>query len=185
LRFHWFTRMLSMVEGSRLIDLGAGHGKFSLIAADKGWQVTALDARGDRYPGDARIEWRVGDVRDVDLTAFDVVACLGLFYHLTVEDQLALLDRCRGRPIILDTHVANGKPSPYPLSEPVKLLGYQGQLYKEPDQALHSTASWGNDDSFWPRPGALFRMLNERGYDVLEANPWYVPTRTFFLCLPS
>jgi hypothetical protein len=27
-------------------------------------------------------------------------------------------------------------------------------------------------------------MLEEHGYNVLTATPWYLPSRTFFLCLP-
>ena len=38
-------------------------------------------------PRDPRIDWQIGDVRDVDLAQYDVIACLGLFYHLTIEDQ--------------------------------------------------------------------------------------------------
>ena len=65
---------------------------FSIAAADAGWRVTALDARGDRFPEDGRVDWQVGDVRSADLGGYDVVACLGLFYHLTVDDQLDLLN---------------------------------------------------------------------------------------------
>lgn len=186
-RFAWFDQMLGTFPTGRLIDLGSGHGMFARRAADQGWTVTALDARGDRYPEDPRIDWQVGDVRDVDLQGFDVVLCLGLFYHLTVDDQIDLLARCSGTPLILDTHVANDKPCPMEkkLSKPVNQRGYVGRLYREPDQATHSPASWGNDHSFWPRPRALYRMLGEAGYDVLTATPWYLPTRTFFLCLPS
>ncbi|WP_205474589.1 bifunctional 2-polyprenyl-6-hydroxyphenol methylase/3-demethylubiquinol 3-O-methyltransferase UbiG [Nocardioides sp. SYSU D00038] len=187
LRFKWFRRMLGHVEPGRMIDLGAGHGKFAIDAADRGWKVTAHDARGDRFPVDDRITWEVGDVRDVDLGGYDLIACLGLFYHLTLDDQLSLLDRASGTPLILDTHVANGARSPmdHKLSEVVTVQGYAGVHYREPDQAKHSTASWGNEHSFWPRPQALFRMLEERGYDVLVARPFYLPTRTFFLCLPE
>lgn len=183
-RVRLFEQMLGTFQPGKLIDLGAGHGLFSKIAADKGWAVTALDARGDRYPTDERIDWQVGDVRDVDLAAHDVIACLGLFYHLTLEDQLSLLERSSGTPIILDTHVANDQKTSAPLSDPVTLQGYAGRLYTEPDQAVHSPASWGNELSFWPRPRALYRMLDRFGYDVLTATPYYLPNRTFFLCLP-
>ena len=183
LRVTWFRRLLGTFTPGTLIDLGAGHGTFAIEAADAGWQVTALDARGDRYPEDPRVTWKVGDVREADVGSYDVIACLGLFYHLTVRDQLDLLDRCQGTPMILDTHVANDRPSPFQLSEPVMQEGYRGRLFRETDQSL-STASWGNEESFWPRPRALYRMLDEHGYDVLTAHPWYLPTRTFFLCLP-
>jgi SAM-dependent methyltransferase len=185
LRFRWFNQMLGLFPPGRLIDLGAGHGMFARAAADVGWTVTALDARGDRYPADERrIDWQIGDVRDVDLSAFDVIACLGLFYHLTIDDQLDLLARAKGAPIILDTHVANDRPVPTKLSPPVELRGYVGRLYTEPDQATHSPASWGNDQSFWPRTRDLYKMLDAQSYDVLTATPWYLPSRTFFLCLP-
>ena len=183
LRLGWFDRMLGLFPSGSLIDLGAGHGMFAVAAADAGWRVTALDARGDRFPEDGRVDWQVGDVRHADLGGYDVVACLGLFYHLTVDDQLDLLKRSSGVPLILDTHVANERPSPFTLSEPVTLRGFRGRLFHEKDLS-RSTASWGNTESFWPRPRALYRMLGEHGYDVLTAEPWYLPTRTFFLCLP-
>lgn len=188
LRFHWFERMLDTLPTGRLVDLGSGHGLFAIAAADRGWQVTALDARGDRYPAerDPRIEWKVGDVRDEKYDDYDAVACLGLWYHLTIDDQIDLLTRAAGRPIILDTHVANDKPCPMRkhLSEPTIIHGYKGRLYREPDQSTNSPAAWGNDFSFWPTPTSLYRMLDDHGYDVLTAHPMYLPTRTFFLCLP-
>lgn len=183
-RLRWFATLLDRFPVGRMIDLGSGHGLFALLAADRGWEVTAQDARGDRFPEDDRVRWEVSDVRDVELAPYDLVSCLGLFYHLTLDDQLSLLDRCRGVPLVLDTHVANDKPAPMELSEPVSPRGYHGRYYREPDQARHSTASWGNERSFWPRPRALYRMLDERGYDVLATMPFYLPTRTFFLCLP-
>jgi hypothetical protein len=183
-RIAWFRQMLGTFPVGTLIDLGSGHGKFAQVAADLGWKVTAQDGRGDRFPTDDRITWEVGDVRDVDVTGFDVIACLGLWYHLTLDDQLGLLAKTRGTPMILDTHVANDRGSMYPLSEVVTQHGYEGRLYHEPDQAIHSTASLGNDESFWPRPKALYQMLGDHGYDVMTAMPFYWRTRTFFLCLP-
>lgn len=185
LRFNWFDQMLGMFPVGKLIDLGSGHGLFAQRAADAGWQVTAQDARPDRFPeNEPRVDWQVGDVREFDLTGYDVISCLGLFYHLTLDDQLDLLARAKGTPMILDTHVANNRPTPIRLSPQVELQGYVGRMYTERDQTA-ATASWGNAESFWPRTRALYRMLDEAGYDVLTATPWYLPTRTFFLCLPQ
>jgi hypothetical protein len=186
-RNKWFQQMLGMFPPGRAIDLGSGHGTFARDAADRGWTVTALDARGDRFPTDEpRVDWQVGDVRTADLSGYDLVICLGLFYHLTLDDQLDLLTRAKGRPIILDTHVANDRKggNVFRLSEPVTLRGYTGRHYLEPDQSTHSHASWGNELSFWPRTRDLYKMLADNGYDVLTATPWYEPSRTFFLCLP-
>jgi hypothetical protein len=182
LRKKWFRQMLGVFTPGRMVDLGAGHGAFSVIAADAGWQVTAVDARGDRYPDDGRIEWVVEDVRKTSIQGYDVVSCLGLFYHLTIDDQIGLLERCAGLPMILDTHVANDRRSPFTLSDEVVLRGYRGKLFKEELEA--STASWENEHSFWPRPREMYRMFDDHGYDMMAAVPWYMPTRTFWLCLP-
>ena len=159
-----------------------------MLAADLGWQVTAIDARAERWPIDDRIAWVHKDVRKVDLSDQDVVACLGLFYHLTLTDQLALLKKCAGTPLIIDTHLAcagneRGKHLP-DLSDEVQLDGYAGRYY---DEDLSSPkASWGNDKSFWPTVDSFHRMLAENGYRaIMTLDPWYEPDRTFFLCLPG
>ncbi len=72
-------QLLSLFPPGRVIDLGAGHGLFSQLAADRGWDVTAVDARTERFPDDDRIRWIRGDIRDVEVSSFDVVLCLGLF----------------------------------------------------------------------------------------------------------
>lgn len=182
-RIKLYRTMLARFTPGRLIDLGAGHGLFSKIAADAGWQVTAVDARTERFPDDDRVTWQHEDVRTVDLSGYDLIVCLGLFYHLTIDDQLSLLDRASGTPMILDTHVGAAN-STFPLSDVVEQRGYRGRIYQERD-LVAATASWENTESFWPVPRALQRMLNERGYVVLTATPWYRRDRTFFLCLPA
>ncbi len=75
--------MLSLFPAGRLIDLGTGHGNLAIVAADLGWQVTGVDARTERWPDDERVTWIQGDIRHQASEEFDVVACLGVFYHLT------------------------------------------------------------------------------------------------------
>jgi SAM-dependent methyltransferase len=175
-----FSRLLALFSPGRLIDLGAGHGKFSMVAAKAGWEVMAVDARTERNTAAPGVTWVEGDVRDVDLEGYDLVACLGLFYHLTAEDQLDLLARCKGVPLIIDTHLANGL-STHPLGEEVELQGYTGRVYHEGTGLL---SSWGNQQSFWPTPESFHQMLDQAGYNfVLAVEPWYLPDRTFFLAL--
>jgi len=178
-----YQRMLDLFRPGRLADLGAGHGTFSVIAADRGWEVTAIDARTERFPDDPRITWVQSDIRDADVTGQDLVVCLGLFYHLTLADQLDLLKRCAGTPLLIDTHLAVGV-STHALSTEVTRDGYTGRLY---DEVLSSPlASWVNEQSFWPNRDGFQRMLEDNGYGVvLTAEPWYLPDRTFFLCLPG
>ena len=183
-RFRIFDTMLGWFSPGHLVDLGAGHGLYSIRAADAGWKVTAIDARTVRFPEDPRITWLHEDVRNTSLEGYDLIVNLGLFYHLTLDDQLFLLDRAAGTPMILDTHVATKQPKGYGLSEPVRQRGYSGRLYSEANKQDRPTASWGNLDSFWPTPAALRRMLEERDWDVYTLTPYYLPTRTFFLCQP-
>lgn len=174
--------MLRLLSTGTLIDLGTGHGAFAQRAARHGWQVTGVDARDDRLPDDPAVTWVVADARQVDLTPFDVIACLGLFYHLTIDDQLDLVGRAAGRPLILDTHVDNGASS-HPLSPRERVGPYTGSWYREPGK---TTSSWGNPQSFWHTPASLHALLGACGYPVvLEANPYVVPDRTFFLALPG
>jgi SAM-dependent methyltransferase len=178
-----YQRMLDQFRPGRLADLGAGHGTFSVLAADKGWQVTAIDARTERFPDDPRVTWLQSDVRDADLSQFDLIVCLGLFYHLTLSDQLDLLKRCSGTPLLIDTHLAVGV-STHALSKEVSSDGYTGRLY---DEVLSSAlASWVNEKSFWPNRESFWKMLEDNGYGVvMTVEPWYLPDRTFFLCLPG
>ena len=184
-RYELFDALLGVFPPGRLVDLGAGHGQFSIRAADAGWDVTAVDARTERFPDDDRVKWVQLDVRDADLSGYDLVLCLGLFYHLTLADQLAFLERAAGTPIILDTHLATAQPT-HALSAPVTVQGYVGRLYSERGWKRRPTASWANDSSFWPRPKAFYRMLREHGYGAVFAGaPWVTTDRTFFLCLPT
>lgn len=181
-RVEIFSRLLALFPPGRLVDLGAGHGKFSRVAAKAGWDVTAVDARTERNVPASGVTWVEADVRKVDLDGYDVVACLGLFYHLTAEDQIDLLARCEKAPLIIDTHLANGL-STHPLSNEVEQNGYTGRLYHEGTGLL---SSWNNPQSFWPTPESFHNMLDQAGYDlVLAVEPWYMADRTFFLALCS
>ena len=184
-RLDLFDGLLGRFPPGRVVDLGAGHGKFSLRAADAGWDVTAVDARSNRFADDDRITWVEQDVREFDLTGFDLILCLGLFYHLTLDDQLSLLGRVSGTPTIIDTHVATNH-STHQLSPPVEVKGYRGRMYAENGWENRNTASWQNEQSFWPRPKALYRMLEENGFTAVYAGvPYVTADRTFYLCLPG
>lgn len=183
-RFRLFDTLLARFQPGKLIDLGAGHGKFAIRAADAGWDVTAVDARGDRFPSRPDVTWRREDVRETDVTGYDLIINLGLFYHLDIDTQLSLLDRSAGTPMILDTHVGVPHEKGFGLSPVTGQRGYRGRLYSEEGIQNDSRSSFGNLQSFWPTPKALARMLNERGWEVFAAQPYYQPSRTFFLCLP-
>lgn len=182
-RLQVFRHILSLFPPGRLVDLGAGHGAFSLAALDLGWQVTAVDARTDRMPMTPGIDWIQQDVRTFDLPGFDIVLVLGLLYHLEIQDQLALLRRCSQTVTILDTHHSE---------RPTHLeRGYAGHTFHElpaeraAELPSSQRAAWGNMSAFWPTQPDLVRMLHDCGFEtVLALVPPNVPGRTFYLCLP-
>lgn len=176
-------RVLGMFPPGSCVDLGTGHGGYAILAADLGWEVTAVDARTERWPDPApeHIRWVQGDVRDVPLDSYDLVLCLGLFYHLTIEDQLAFLGRVK-QPVIIDTALDHGTP-PHKLSDRSNVRGYTGRFYDEPGK---TTSSWGNDRSFWPTLAAFYRMLKDCGFPVvLTVDPWVQSHRGVFVALPE
>ncbi len=174
LRLGHFVDVLQRFPAGHLLDLGAGHGLFSRLAADLGWRVTAVDARDERFPRDDRVRWVRADVRDFDeYEGVDLVACLGLWYHLTLDDQVALARRMAPRPVILDTHFAMPRRKDHHhhadrVSDLVQQDGYEGRLYSETGLHTRPTASWGNELSFWPTVPTLERQFYDAGYDVLE-----------------
>jgi SAM-dependent methyltransferase len=182
-RLNTLRSLLGALQPGRAVDLGTGHGRFAMLAADLGYRVTAVDARRERWPEDERIEWVQADVREVDLAPFDLILCLGLFYHLQLDDQLRLLTGASGRPLVIDTHLDHGEHE-HPLTATVQTVdGYVGRFYREPGKL---TSSWGNRMSFWPTLQTFHRMLSEHGFTtVLTLEPWIAGDRTIFACLPD
>lgn len=179
-RIETFKSLISPLSGQRLLDLGCGHGKFSIAAADVGWAVVGVDARIERMPDDSRIEWLQSDVREYPVENFDVISVLGLLYHLDQPSQMDLLKRCAasGASVtILDTHVG--------LSQKVSEGGYSGAYYKEPEQGL-STSSWSNAISFWPTEESLIKMSRDAGFSLITpVRPPREKHRTFYVCYPK
>lgn len=181
-----FRSLLRDKHPGKLLDLGAGHGRFSQRAQQMGWYVTAVDARDARFPNTEGIDWVHSDVRDFKFEGsdYDCICVLGLLYHLTLEDQLQLLSRCAGTFTIIDTHVA--------LSKEVSHQGYEGKFYREaqeeiPEEQLENAnqSSWGNRVSFWPTENSLVDMIRESGFStVAPVRPNYKEDRTFYVCYP-
>jgi hypothetical protein len=166
--------------GARVADLGAGPCVFSKIARDMGCAVTAVDVRDERLPQDlGNIAFVKSDVRAYDPAGYDVILIVGLLYHLTLEDQISLLERCPlASTLIIDTQVhipelvvvgANRDG----FSDRVIADGpYSGVLYPEANNAM---ASWGNDLSFWHTETSLITLLEKSGRNWIRiVDPPYV-----------
>lgn len=171
-RLRIFRSILAALPAGRLADLGTGHGKFALAAAELGWRVTGVDARTARMPRHEGVAWVEADVRELDLAGYDCIAILGLLYHLEVDDQLDLLRRAAGTLTIVDTHVA--------LQATHRERGYEGRTFGE--QLDAPTASWGNRSSFWPVEPSLVAQFHDAGFEcVFKHVPEYRPDRTFWV----
>lgn len=162
----------------RAIDLGCGHCMFMDIAAECGVRMWGVDARMDRVPDRWRPVVECGDIRKVTFEDYDLVLCLGLFYHLTLCDQLALMEKVAGKTVIVDTHYCrNGE-------ETVMLRAgdeyFHGLMYREPGL---TTSGFGNEESFWPIEPELVRMFGMR-HMVLKYLPEHHPGRSFYLLTP-
>ena len=187
LRMTHFLQILDRFPPGRLLDLGAGHGMFAQLAADAGWEATAVDARDERFPQDSRVTWLKQDIREVDTSGFDLVCALGLWYHLTLDDQLGLARKCSGVPLMIDTHIAMVDDKSHHkhtkrLTRIKSDQGYEGRLYFEGDLQDRFTASFKNENSFWPTEDSLRRELKSAGYDVVETfDPPIAPDRRYFL----
>jgi hypothetical protein len=160
-------------EGRSYVDLGAGPLLFAQRARDAGFRVTAVDARPPwtgRVPnGVATV---LADIRRFDLAGYDVIGIVGLLYHLRLPEQLDLLDRCAGRPTIVDTEVycpdlaaALGLVSPR-LRSAETHQGYDGATLAETGDIW---SSHGNAESFWPTEASLLAMFAGRGWRRVTA----------------
>jgi hypothetical protein len=157
-----FKDLLAQLPVGRLLDLATGHGGFAVIASELGWDVTAVDARTERVPMTPGINWIQADIREFPTDGYDVITVLGLLYHLEVEAQAGLLQRCHSTMTILDTHVS--------LRPTTMLEGYMGHFYDEDQRDARS--SWGNPRSFWATEESLYRMILSSGYaTILRVQP--------------
>jgi hypothetical protein len=195
LRTKTFRYILDSLVGpnKRVADLGAGPCVFAKIARDKGHQVTAVDGRDARVPEDlGSIQFVKADIRWFDISGYDVVLVLGLLYHLTLEDQISLLSRCRGQ-LVLDTQVHirslavedSSRERGMELDTLVAQDGYEGVLFPESDNNM---ASIGNSTSWWHTEPSMLRLLANCGFQstVVVGAPyvskygarrWYVASR--------
>lgn len=155
--------------GRTAVDLGAGHGMFAQVAKRAGYRVTAVDARAPwslREPGSnkdpdlAGMVFVQSDVRRFDPAGFDVILIIGLLYHLTLQDQVDLLARCAGRPVVIDTEVYDDGAVPDDarsrFTGPVKQDGYDGALVSETGDVW---SSFDNASSFWHTEDSILRMF--------------------------
>jgi magnesium-protoporphyrin O-methyltransferase len=89
------------LRGLRLLDAGCGTGALAVEAARRGAQVVAIDLsptrvalareRSPAMPGEGSVDFRVGDMLDPALGAFDHVVAMDSLIHYRAEDTVRVL----------------------------------------------------------------------------------------------
>ena len=187
--------ILAPLTPGKLLDLGAAKGNLSLTAAGLGWHVTAVNADTPRWPerNEASdpdltalldsITFVQADVRqlDIDRNAYDLICITGL-HDLDVPDQVALVRKCAGTPLLIDAHIA---------SAPLEAHGdYRGMLGPDDSEARDerdsSTAvSSSHASAFLHTEESLVRLLRDCGYPIVfQARPPYRQDYTFYFAIP-
>lgn len=178
-----FRRLLSFMmklvpSNSKVVDLACGHCKFLEVAEEMGCRVLGTDARIERVPASVRERcFQIGLVQEVDLEPFDIVLCLGILYHLSLPDVLAMVDKFNGKHVIVDTCRGTEKNKVTMVHEG---RVYSGRKYEE---GTGRSCAFGLDYSFWPVEEDLVEILS-KNHDVLRFSPDYCPTRTYYLLIP-
>ncbi len=94
------------LSGRRLLDAGCGTGALAVEAARRGAEVVAIDVAGqlvdigrNRAPARLAIDWRVGDMLDDRLGAFDHIVAMDSLIHYAEPQLLAAVTRLRERAV--------------------------------------------------------------------------------------
>jgi 2-polyprenyl-3-methyl-5-hydroxy-6-metoxy-1,4-benzoquinol methylase len=192
-----FRSIISYYKPGKMLDLGAGHGKFALEAAKLGWEVTAVDARTVRFPDPESeedperaelirsVNWIQADVREFEISEgdYDLICVLGLIHHLELEAQIQFLKKCSHSLTLLRARVAPG----IVVTEPP----YEGLYYREPGKTrahrdLLPGVAWGNEFSFRHTEESLLHMAQNCGYGLtMQARPPHLTNYNFYLLLPA
>jgi SAM-dependent methyltransferase len=160
------------LSGIRALDLACLEGLYGLELALRGASVVAVEGRESnlakaRFAGEAlgvrNIEFVRDDVRNLRRErygTFDLVLCIGIFYHLDAPDVFrfaeSIADVCT-RIAIVDTHVATASRRTYVHKGRV----YRGRHFREDDTPW---AAIGNRRSVWLTRSSLYELLQEVGF---------------------
>lgn len=176
------------IEKLRILDLACLEGLYSIEFAKMGAEVLALDARKGNLEKVKFSAEKLGldsvrtvkdDVRNISLEKygeFDVILCLGIFYHLDGGDLYDFIKRMHSmvnRILIIDTQISVTKNHKFSDNG----LIYYGKRYTEhlPSTDVKTKErdvwkSYDNLKSFKLTRSSLIRMLSKAGFtSVSEA----------------
>jgi SAM-dependent methyltransferase len=176
------------IAGLRILDLASLEGMYALELARRGAQVVAIEGREaniEKARFAARslgldVDFQLGDVRDLSIERhgkFDVVLCLGILYHLDLDDVASLLGRIRQvtkNAMIVDTAVALASTETHVVDGVVlhgERLVEHGPSDTEEQRLARLWSSLDNTTAFLPTLPSLLRLLSAKGFPtVLQAH---------------
>lgn len=169
--------------GDRLLDIATGHGKYAIFAHEKGYKVSAFDARHDRVPDHPGVNWSIQNLKDAEYSGYDVINCLGILYHLPVPEQVKLLKKINYATVILDTHLSEGNSD----VNYFEGFGYLGMVYKEADTVAQlkgrPLASFDETEAFWHIEWSLRKLFLYCRLRIVAMEE-YIPYRNFYVLKP-
>lgn len=169
-------------EELRILDLACLEGLYGLELALQGAEVVGIEGREANVEkarfvkevlGIENITFFQDDVRNLSREkygSFDVVLCIGIFYHLDAPDVFRFMESigevCRGFAIV-DTHVSFSGESCCKYGD----KEYWGRFYKEhdPESSLEDRlkvlwSSLDNVNSFWLTRSSFYNLLGDVGF---------------------
>ncbi len=170
------------LESLRILDLASLEGIYAIEPARYGAKAVGIEVREANIEKAKFVKRRLGldnlelfqdDVRNLSKEkygSFDVVLCIGIFYHLDTPDVFHFMEKiaevCEGL-LILDTHISFTQDKSYSYQGKT----YWGKSYLEhpPDSTLEERekvlwSSIDNPESFWFTRPSLYNLLTQVGF---------------------
>lgn len=189
------------ISALRIADLGCLEGGFALALAQRGMNVTGVEARWKNFEkvkllkehfGLRNLSFQLDDVKNFTselFGTFDVTLALGILYHLDKPGAwLRQVSAATRGLLIVDSHYAPADGASLALIDPRLGLGplekmkdgkevYEGRWFFEYDDKSNREdqlwASYSNRSSFWLTKESLLRALMRAGFDlVLEQHDY-------------
>lgn len=174
-RAHFFDPLVKLcggsLQGRSVLDLGCNAGYWSLAAIEAGCdRVVGVDGRrmhidqaelvfevkgvdSDRY------RFIEDDIFSVDVSAyapFDIVLCVGVFYHVNRPIELfEKMTELTSDLLIVDTNLASGSRAFF-------------EIHQDQDTPR---AAFGDQLVFWPTRSAVIALAEKYGYEVAVLEP--------------
>jgi len=173
-RFSSYGSVLNQVpQGSRVLDIGCGDGKVSVLYRKKGCKVTGIDISQDAIEQANKVgiqasQWNLNNLPlPFEDSRFDVVTIVDVLEH--IENPLALLRECR-RILVPTGRLIISTPNFARLGNRIRML------LGDPRDMLH----WGGygdgiEHLQWFTLPKLKYFIRQAGFDAIYAVPVGLP----------